>query len=89
MFFLLQFFSFIEKRKKEVRMKRCAEVVTMAVKLRFVDCLKPSRCSKSCRRVDYGMILNLTVVAVVGELLSRWRELRLNRHIIQSHGPLS
>ena len=41
----------IEKRKKEVRMKRCVKVVTMAVKHLFVDCLMPSHCSKSCRRV--------------------------------------
>ena len=40
-------------------MKRCVEVVTMAVKHLFVDCLMPSHCSKSCRRVDHGMIINL------------------------------
>ena len=50
---------FIEKRKKEVRMKRCVEVVTMEAKHLFVDCPMPSHCSKSCRRVDRGMILDL------------------------------
>ena len=37
-------------------MNRCVEVVTMAVKHLFVDCLMPSHCSKSCRRVDCGIL---------------------------------
>ena len=49
-------FPLIEKREKEVRMKRCVEVVTMVVKHLFVDCLMPSHCSKSCRRVDREII---------------------------------
>ena len=35
-------------------MKRCVEVVTLVVKHLFVDCLMPSHCSNSCRRVDRG-----------------------------------
>ena len=50
---------FIEKRKREVRMKRCIEVVTLAVKHLFVNCLMPSHCSNSFRRVDRGIILDL------------------------------
>ena len=40
-------------------MKRCVEVVTLAVKHLFVDCLMPSHCSNSCTRVDRGIILDL------------------------------
>ena len=40
-------------------MKRCVEVVTLAVKHLFVDCLMPSHCSKSFKRVDPGIILDL------------------------------
>ena len=40
-------------------MKRCVEVVTLVVKHLFVDCLMPSHCSNSCRRVDRGIILDL------------------------------
>ena len=35
------------------------KVVTLAVKHLFVDCLMPSHCSNSCRRVDHGIILDL------------------------------
>ena len=52
-------FHFIENRKREVRIKRCVEVVTLEVKHIFVDCLMPSHCSNSCRRVDSGIILDL------------------------------
>ena len=50
---------FIEKRKREVRINRCIEVVTLVVKHLFVDCLMPSQCSNSCRRVDRGIIFDL------------------------------
>ena len=46
------------REEEEVRMKRCVEVVTMAVKHLFVDCLVPSHCSKSCMRVDRVMNLD-------------------------------
>ena len=57
--FPLQFVSFIEKRKKEVRMKGCAEIVIVVVKHLFVDCLKPFCCSKSRKRGNRGMNSNL------------------------------
>ena len=37
-------------------MKICVEVFTVAVKHLFVDCLMPSHCSKSCMRVDRGIL---------------------------------
>ena len=40
-------------------MKRCIEVVTLAVTHLFMDCLMPSHCSNSCRGVDRGIILDL------------------------------
>ena len=40
-------------------MKRCIEEVTLAVKHLFMNCLMPSQCSNSCRRVDRGIIFAL------------------------------
>ena len=40
-------------------MKRCIEVVTLVVKHLFMNCLMPSQCSNSCRRVDRGIIFAL------------------------------
>ena len=67
-------FPLIEKRKKEVGMKRCVEVATMVVKHLFVDFLMPSHCSKSCRRVDREIIDSMRIVdgcggCVVGYLV--------------------
>ena len=55
-------------------MKRCVGVVTMAVKHLFVDCLMPSHCSKSCGRVDRGILDLMRVIdgcggCVVGYLV--------------------
>ena len=36
-------------------MKRCVEVVTLAVRHLFVDCFMPSHCSNSCKRADRGI----------------------------------